>query len=197
MTARLAGTVCRLRPAERGDYVERLPAWYGDREATRFVVRAVLPQSAEDLAETFEAVRRSRSDLEWAIEADAGEVIGLAGLHSLDWLARSAEFRIFIGDRAHWNKGIGTEVTQLLAGYAFDSLQLHRVWLGVNTANRAAVTTYERSGFRVEGTLRDEVFRNGRYYDVVRMALLRTEYEECAPGWPLYPELCRQLRDSG
>ena len=197
MTATISGTRCRIRPVERSDYVERLPAWFSDREVSRYVVRAVVPQGLEDFVAAHDALRASSTDLEWGIETTEGSTVGLIGLHQLNWIARSAELRVLIGERSAWGQGIGTEATQLLVAYAFESLNLHKVWLGVNERNVGARTTYERSGFRSEGVLRDDVYRNGRYYDVVRMSILREEYEEAAPGWATFDELCRQLRDSG
>jgi lysyl-tRNA synthetase class I len=40
------------------------------------------------------------------------------------------------------------------------------------------VKSYEKSGFKIEGILRDEMYRNGRYYDMIRMSVLRPEYEK-------------------
>jgi RimJ/RimL family protein N-acetyltransferase len=197
MTATLVGMKSRIRPSTRDDHLAHVLGWYADREATRYVVRAVLPQSLDDVAEMFDAMRRSATDLEWAVEDLDGRVVGLAGLHQLNWIARSAEFRIFLGDRTSWGSGVGTEVTQMLVAYAFDALALHKVWLGVNAANAAALTTYDRAGFTREGVLRDDVFRNGRYYDVVRMSILRDEYDAALETWAIRDELCRQLRDSG
>ena len=56
-------------------------------------------------------------------------------------------------------------------------LSNNRIWLGVNAANERAVRAYEKAGFVKEGLLRQEQFRNGRYDDVVRMAVLRDEYK--------------------
>lgn len=196
MTATVAGAKCRIRPLQRADYIERMPLWFADREVSRYVVRAVLPQTAEELEAAYEQSVASRNDLEWGIDVLGGGPVGIAGLHQLNWIARSAELRILLGERSSWGHGVGTEATQLLVAYAFESLALHRVWLGVNAENVGARTTYERSGFQVEGVLRDDLFRNGRYYDVVRMSVLRSEYEAVAPGWPIFDELCRQLRDS-
>ncbi|MEK6858024.1 MAG: GNAT family protein, partial [Nanoarchaeota archaeon] len=68
------------------------------------------------------------------------------------------------------------EVTKLLVQYAFDKLNLNKVYLGVNVENIGAVKSYEKTGFVHEGRLREEVYRNGRYYDVHKMSILRSEW---------------------
>jgi RimJ/RimL family protein N-acetyltransferase len=111
-------------------------------------------------------------------EKEHGKPIGLAGIYDMEDVPKRGEYRIFIGEKAYWSKGIGTEVAALLMWYAFDRLNLHRLFLGVNAENIGAVKSYERSGFKLEGTLRDEMYRNGRYYDMIRMSVLRPEYEK-------------------
>ena len=82
-----------------------------------------------------------------------------------------------IGDTSFWNKGIGTEVNQLLMIYGFEMLNLEKIWLGVNAANSSAHKSYLNAGFKEEGRLRNEVYRAGEYFDVVRMSILRNEYQ--------------------
>jgi len=104
-----------------------------------------------------------------------GDICGFVGLYGIHLTARSAEFRVFL-DHAVWGKGIGTEVTELLTFFGFDRLNLHRIWLGVTSENKGAVRTYEKAGYTHEGVLRDDIYRNSRYYDSIRMAILRGEY---------------------
>ena len=60
--------------------------------------------------------------------------------------------------------------------YGFDKLNLNKIWLGVNSENKAAVKSYKAAGFVEEGVLRQEIYRNGRYYDATRMSILREEF---------------------
>ena len=110
------------------------------------------------------------------------EFVGTTGLYDLQWVMRSASFRVFIGDKLSWDRGIGTDCARLMLRYGFDKLNLNRIWLGVNAANERAVRAYEKAGFVREGLLRQEQFRNARYYDVVRMAVLRDE-RACEQSW--------------
>jgi RimJ/RimL family protein N-acetyltransferase len=109
--------------------------------------------------------------------------IGTTGLYSINWIMRAAEFRVFIGNKAFWNRGIGTECTKLMVVYGLEKLNLNRIWLGVNADNLGGVHAYEKAGFVREGVLRQEQYRNFRYYDVIRMSILRTEYEKIREGY--------------
>lgn len=193
----IEGTSFYLRPATRADYTMRYLGWVNDQTVTRYLSRGTYPVTEEDLAEEFETMRKSPTDVEFCIVAGRNKTpVGLVGVHGIQWIYRSAEFRILIGDRRYWGRGIGTEAAGLMCAYGFETLNLNKVWLGVSAGNKGAVRSYGKAGFVTEGTLRDEVFRNGRYYDVIRMSLLRGEYETVSKTWPIHALIQKQFRDS-
>ena len=102
--------------------------------------------------------------------------IGDAAL-SVAWLTRNAWLGIVIGEREYWGKGYGTDAMNLLTRYAFMELNLHRVSLSVHSYNARALRCYEKAGFRVEGAIRGETFREGRHTDGIYMGILRREWE--------------------
>ncbi len=55
-------------------------------------------------------------------------------------------------------------------------MNLNRVWLYVYEHNERGIRTYEKVGFKREGLLRQETFREGRYWDAIVMAILREEW---------------------
>jgi RimJ/RimL family protein N-acetyltransferase len=61
--------------------------------------------------------------------------------------------------------------------FGFEQMNLHKVALGVFDFNERAQTVYRRCGFVEEGRFREEVFQDGRYLDVIRMSVLRREFE--------------------
>ena len=165
----------------RGVECADLPAmieWVNDHDATKYMFTGDRPALLERLQERWEAERESHNTIPFAVCTKNDDTfVGTTGLYEIQWIMRTAEFRIFLGAKNHWNRGIGTECARLMLVYAFDKLNLNRVQLGVNAANEGAVRSYEKSGFLREGVLREEQYRNFRYYDVIRMAMLRREYE--------------------
>jgi len=182
-----------LRGLTRTD-LPALLTWTSDREVTHYLYRGTFPAHLEALERAYEMMVNSSVEEEVAVCSRKEEVlIGIGGLHGINPIARSAELRILIGEKRWWNQGCGTEVTQLLLAWAFEVLNLHKVWLGVNAAQSNAVRVYEKVGFVREGILRDEVWRNGRYYDAVRMSLLATEYHAQREQWACAAELATQF----
>ena len=87
-----------------------------------------------------------------------------------------AEFGIFLGGPDEWGKGYGQEATRLVVGWGFEALALNRIWLHVHADNERGIHAYEKVGFRTEGLLRQPAWREGRFVDVVSMAVLREEW---------------------
>ena len=57
---------------------------------------------------------------------------------SIDWINRSAQVGIVIGSKPHWGKGYGTDAMRIVLRFAFEKMNLHRVWLNVYDFNVAA-----------------------------------------------------------
>jgi RimJ/RimL family protein N-acetyltransferase len=171
----LIGTRVYLRPLERED-APVFMAWLNDPEVTRtLVARRPINRRAEE--EFIDQLTHSDDRISLGIALRQGDrLIGGTGLHQIDWRNRHAGFGITVGDKAEWGKGYGSEATRLIVGHAFATLNLNRVWLHVYEYNERALRTYEKLGFKREGVLRQDNFREGRYWDTIVMAVLREEW---------------------
>jgi RimJ/RimL family protein N-acetyltransferase len=65
--------------------------------------------------------------------------------------------------------------------YAFGPLGLNKVSLDVLEYNERAIRVYERLGFRPEGIHREDVYKEGRFVDVIRMSILAREMPQGTP----------------
>ncbi len=110
-------------------------------------------------------------DRHFAIEAE-GRHIGNCELPK-----KHGDVGIVIGDRTAWNKGYGTAVIQELLRRAFTEMDFYRVSLAVFADNQRGLRCYEKCGFRREGFRRKAYLKEGRYHDVIPMAILREEWE--------------------
>jgi RimJ/RimL family protein N-acetyltransferase len=102
--------------------------------------------------------------------------IGNTGLHDVDAVNRTAEFGIVIGEKDYWNRGYGTKATKLTLRHGFENLNLNRIYLEVFETNPRAMKAYESAGFMREGILRQAIFKNSRYIDVILMSILQSEW---------------------
>ena len=93
--------------------------------------------------------------------------VGTAGLLGIVHAHGNAEFAIALGERR--GQGLGTETTRLVLDFAFHVLHLRNVLLETLDWNVAALTAYERAGFRRIGVRRGARISRGRPTDIVLM----------------------------
>jgi len=178
----IVGEKLYLRGIEKADLSGDMTQWANDSDVTQYMVMGAVPNSGSiycswnNLEEEYEKLMKSKTDVVFAIvDKKSDLMIGIAGLYDISWIPRSAEFRIAIGEKKFWGKGFGTEATNLIVTYAFEKLNLNQVHLGVNAEDERANKCYKKVGFFLEGTKREQVYRNGRYYDVNFYSILRSE----------------------
>jgi len=165
-----------LRAIEPKD-VDLLYAYRNDWEVIRHLGGFSAGYSRANLEEWIKRHSNRADEVLWTIAAAAtDQSVGHVGLYQIDNRLRKAQFAILIGERELWGKGLGTRVTQAVVSWAFMQLNLHKVALHVLTNNERAIRIYESLGFRTEGVLRDEQFRDGEFLDLMVMAVFEDEW---------------------
>lgn len=105
------------------------------------------------------------------------ELVGHIQLLGIDRTNMSARIgRVLVGEETYRNKGIGRQMIDAVLEVAFDSLNLHRVDLGVFDFNKSAIACYEKAGFITEGRFRDCRKIGEQYWSLLNMSILRNEY---------------------
>ena len=165
-----------LRELARAD-VQRINAWRADRGVLEGLAAPFryIDQEVDEAWYDRYLANRGR-DVRCAVCLPGGDAIGVVSLTNIDPVHRNGEMHLLIGDGKARNQGAGTAATIEMLKHAFDDLNLHRVWLTVLDTNAAARRVYDKVGFRVEGTIREGVFKDGRYHDQILMGLLAGEF---------------------
>jgi UDP-4-amino-4,6-dideoxy-N-acetyl-beta-L-altrosamine N-acetyltransferase len=152
---------------------EYLLKWNRDEEI-RKLTGAIYSASEIEHEEWFRSKSLSKTEKMWCIvDFTSNEPIGVVGLKNFDYINRSSELYIYIGEKSFWGKGIGSMVTSQIVEIAFKTLNLHKVYLSVFSYNFRAIKMYEKIGFQVEGELIDSIFRDGQFYNIFIMGKIR------------------------
>jgi UDP-4-amino-4,6-dideoxy-N-acetyl-beta-L-altrosamine N-acetyltransferase len=155
-----------LRPLERR-HLEKTLEWANDPELMRLLNRAHTV-SREEHEQWFAGVQKRGDCCYFAIESD-GSHAGNVWLWDIDARHRRAELRIVM-DLHHAGKGAGTEAIRQLCDYAFERLNLHKVYAYVLAINPRARRSFEKAGFMLEGTLREDRWTGESFTDVYLLA---------------------------
>lgn len=105
-------------------------------------------------------------------EVGTGKPVGSVYVRDIDKIHQKAEYGIFIGEKDARGKGYGTAAAKLMVRYCFEELALHRLFLRVYAENERAIRSYEKAGFVKEAHLREDVYIDGEYKDIVLMGIL-------------------------
>ncbi len=112
------------------------------------------------------------------MDARGESLIGEIDLSGINWASGESIVGIGIGDRNDWGKGYGTDAMRVILRFAFEELNLHRVFLNTFEYNPRALRAYEKCGFKHEGRVRGMLNRDGKRWDVIYMGILREEWEK-------------------
>jgi len=170
----LKGEKVSLRAIERED-IPTFVRWLNDPEVCKYLLMYI-PMSIAEEERWFERQLDAKDSKILAIETAEGFHIGNIGLHDIDWKSRRAELGIVIGEKAYWGLGYGTDAIKTALRFAFDEMNLHRVYLRVIDFNERAQRCYQKCGFQYEGRQREAHYHDGRYHDMLIMGVLRDEY---------------------
>lgn len=178
----LEGFKTVLRPPEAAD-IEAFRRWMNDPAIRQFLGQ-FLPQSERMEREWLEKIGKSESDVTLAVLAKPEcPLIGSMGLHRIEWKNRIATTGAIIGDPAYHGKGYGTDAKMALLEYAFHELGLNKINSAVLYSNPRSIAYSMKCGYKIEGRRRQQVFKRGRFIDLVELGVLRREWEPIWRRW--------------
>jgi RimJ/RimL family protein N-acetyltransferase len=168
----------KLRPICRDDFAHFM-LWVNDPEVTHTLnlLRPIAEGRELEFLERALSNDNTR-DVFFAFDGPDGVYTGNIGLHGIDWISRKAELGIVVGRKELWGKGVGAQAIQAALAYAFNDLNLQKVYLRVFDHNQRGIKLYKRLGFVQEGIMRRDVFKNGAYHDTIFMSILKEEWEK-------------------
>jgi RimJ/RimL family protein N-acetyltransferase len=172
----IIGRRVSLRPLERGDLARSIK-WLNDSEIMRLLGRRHHLSMAEE-EKWYEDYLKSGKSRIFAIEDENGSHIGNIGLHNIDNENRSTSLGIVVGERSRWGMGYGSDALVTVLRYAFRELGMHKVSLRVFHNNERAIKSYKRCGFKKEGVMREQVFKDGKFHNLFIMSILDREFKE-------------------
>ncbi|MBK5461929.1 GNAT family N-acetyltransferase [Peribacillus sp. TH27] len=106
-----------------------------------------------------------------------GKLVGMIGLHYIDWKNKATSIGYFLSEEAQGN-GIITKSVSSLVNYLFKELDLNRIEIQVAVNNLKSITIPRRLGFVQEGIKRDGQWLYDHYEDIITFSLLKNDWEK-------------------
>lgn len=114
----------------------------------------------------------------FVIELD-GCPAGLIGINGYSSENRNAEMYLYIGDESDRAKGIGTAAIRRFVRKMFEEAGLHKLTARVFSFNPASMRAFERAGFLLEGIQKEQIARDGVYFDLYLYGLI--DHKDLSP----------------
>ena len=188
----IVGELVALGPLRR-DLIPLYARWRNDFHVQRTFGDVPMGRTEEWATAWYEGEATATTALWFTIyERATLRPIGHTDLFYVDYRNRTAQWGILIGEADARGKGYGTETARLMLDYAFTALGLHSVLLTTDEYNLAGRRAYEKAGFREFGRRRQCTWMNGRYWDMVYMDCLASEFTSPALGRVFVPDQPRQ-----
>lgn len=104
------------------------------------------------------------------------KLIGFIGLTHIDWKNRHSEISILLVKEGWQKTPVGRESLKLVMDYGFKELNLHRLSIEIFAIAKEDIHLYKNMNFTKEGTLRDKVWRDGKWWDSYIYSKLSNEF---------------------
>lgn len=178
----LRGRLVDLRTLSKDTDFERCWQWISDPDVWQYL-GVTRPASREEEEEFF--TKPKLDSLQFAIVTKEGEHIGGIGLLRINHIHGTAVTGTLIGVKEFWGKGFGTDAKMALLHYAFGTLNLRKIISHVFAFNERSANYAKACGYELEAVLKEEIFKNGRYVDMLRFAVFRPQFEA---AWERYQQ---------
>ncbi|EKN70938.1 hypothetical protein BABA_03714 [Neobacillus bataviensis LMG 21833] len=156
---------------------EEIHQYASDKEVSRFIGWRLM-NSLQDTREHIETMvqREAEGTHLYAsiVQKSTREIIGTAMIFNFDHEANKAEIG-YVFHQDHWGKGYGTECVSLMSVFAFESLNLHKLYASVVDANVGSARILVKNGFELEGELRDHYFIEETYFNAMLFGKIQTK----------------------
>lgn len=100
----------------------------------------------------------------FCIEADGVAVGGIGIRIGADVHRQTAELGYWLGEEV-WGRGIMTEAVAAFTDFCFEEFQLRRIYAEPFANNHASARVLEKTGFALEGRLKNNVVKDGKLLD--------------------------------
>ena len=122
--------------------------------------------------EFIKKLKNDEKNFYWVVKSREGSYLGVVSLNKLDTLHKHAYLGIYSNPKF---KGVGKILMRALKELAFKIAKLHTLKLEVIETNRHAIEFYKKQGFKEEGKLKEFVYKNNKWLDVIIMGIINEE----------------------
>ena len=158
--------------------LETLTRWINDFQTVRSIGMDPRPMTRGEEEGWFNRVTSNPENVIFAVyDLEDVSLTGTVSLFDINHRHGTCELGVAILDPSRRGKGLGTEAVQLVTDYAIHALAMHNVHLATYGFNYAGQRAYTKAGFQEYGRRREAHFHNGKWWDIIYMDVIASEWK--------------------
>jgi len=164
----------KIRSYHKND-IEALIKYANNKNVTRNLRDSFpFPYTKKDAREWLRSACNQGREMNFAIANDEELIGGIGLMTQPDVYRYSAEIGYWLAE-PFWGKGITTIAVKEMTKFAFENFYFNRLFAAVFEGNTASMKVLEKAGYKLEGKLRQTVFKEGIFKDQMMYSILKEE----------------------
>lgn len=162
----LESDIFYLRKISIDDCNENYLKWMNDPEINKYLESRFTTHTIDSLKDFVNSMNNSENNVLFAIvDKESDTHIGNIKLGNIHPIHKYADIGLLIGDKNYWGRGIATNAIKLVSEFAFDELNLRKVFAGVYENNIGSIKAFEKCGFKKAYVKKDNYYFEGKFID--------------------------------
>jgi len=170
---------CYLRAFEPDDY-KTTHKWRTDPDMLKLLTGNMFFVSSEREKKWVEQkIFDDTKEIYWAIcDKETDEMVGFTSIREIDYRNRNVRWGGMTIGKEFWSKGYAMSACALVLVYVFEELGFNRIHTTYMENHEVSKGMFVKMGFTVEGVAREELFKSGKFHNIEKVSLLKSEYDE-------------------
>jgi UDP-4-amino-4,6-dideoxy-N-acetyl-beta-L-altrosamine N-acetyltransferase len=156
--------------------IELIREWRNSLEVSQYMYTDDFI-TKEQQTSWFNKISQEENSRYWIVKYE-DKKIGVASITNIDRINRKCFWGFYLENTEIRGKGIGAKIEFNVLKVVFDEMNLNKLCGEVFSFNEKVVNMHEKFGFRREGYLRNHIFKNNKFHDVVIIGLLSSEWNQ-------------------
>lgn len=156
--------------------LEMIMNWRMDPEVTKYMYTDPI-LTIEKQLHWLESINKDKSYKYWIIELDDETPVGVLNLANIDYQNKKCNWGYYLGSLEARGKGLARKLECNILDYIFYKLGLNKLWCEVFSFNQDVIEIHKKFGSKVEGIHKDHIFKNGEFYDVISMGIIKSQWD--------------------
>lgn len=162
-----------LRPVTEADVDGAYFSWMNDPEILRYMETRYSKNTKESILSFVRLMNSTNDNVFRAITLE-NKHVGNIRLGPINWHHKTAPIGLLVGDKNYWGKGVASEAIDAITRFAFEKLDLNKVYASCYSVNLGSAKAFQKVGFTIEGVRPKQILCEGQFIDEVMMGRIRS-----------------------